>query len=196
MGTPSKPALPKPASPTDSIPAPSDTEPSRVLPTPFFAAQTLAIADNLDGGCMPQAREPVRPLIHIPQKRDAYDGLGLSIPSPVSPEAPTSAATRGQKVATGDEIQYSRPIQIEAPKPSEEEDELIPSFGLSPAMQFLNVMNSPMSVSASPAGSRVTSSSLPPSEPERIGPYTLGPVIASGASLSFAKLPLQRESWP
>ena len=177
MGIPSKPTLPKPATGIDSIAAPSDTDMGQVLSSPFSAAQTLAIADNLDGDRLPQAREAVKPLTHKADRRNAYGCIGLSIPSPASPKTPASA----KRVATDEKVQHSRPIEIEARKQlEEEEEEAIPAIGVSPAMQFLNVMNSPMSVSASPIDSRVTSSSLSMSNPERIGPYTLGPVIASG----------------
>ena len=71
-------------------------------------------------------------------------------------------------------------MKIEASKPSEDGGDAVSSIGLSPAMQWLNTMNLPTSLSTSPTDSRHTSFSLSTTEPERIGPYTLGPVIASG----------------
>ena len=132
---------------------------------------------------MPQAEIALKPLIHKAQRRDAYQGLGLGIPSPTSHINPKSV-THPQRVATaagaGEEIQHSQPMKIEVCKPSEDEGDAISSVGLSPAMRWLTTMNLPTSLSTSPSDSRLTSSSLSITEPERIGPYTLGPVIASG----------------
>ena len=170
----SKPTLSKLATGINSIARPPGPDTAQAPFTSFSAAQTSAIAHNLDYGRVPQGREGVVPLVHT-QKRDAYEGLGLGIPPPATPSVP-----QAEMVATSDAAHHSQPILIEARRP-DNEDEAMSSIGLSPAMQFLNVMNSsPMSSSASPAGSRVASSSLQPNEPERIGPYTLGPVIASG----------------
>ena len=173
-----KPALSKLATGIHSIALSSGTDTRQVLSSSFSAAQTSTIADNLDDGRVPQGHQAAVPLIHKTQRRDAYEGLGLGIHPPANHNVPASV-TRAEKVATDDEVHHSQPVLIEARKPDEEEA-AISSIGLSPAMQFLNVMNSPMSVSTSPAGSRVTSDSLLLNEPERIGPYTLGPVIASG----------------
>jgi len=174
----SKPTPSKLATGISSIAVLSHADTGQVLSSPFSAAQTFPVADNLDDGRVPQGREGATPPAHKTQRRDAYEGLGLGIPPLASPDVATSM-TRVEKVATATEAQHSQPLQIDVCRPSEEE-EAISSSCLSPAMQFLNVMNSPMSLAASLAGSRVTSSSLSPSEPERIGPYTLGPVIASG----------------
>ena len=132
---------------------------------------------------MPRAQIAVKPLTHKSQRRDAYQGLGLGIPSPTSHEAP-NPVTQPQRVATapcaGEEIQHSKPMKIEVSKPSEDEGDAISSVGLSPAMRWLTTMNLPIRSSTSPCDSLLSSSSLSTTEPERVGPYTLGPVIASG----------------
>ena len=174
----SKSTLPRLTTAIDSIPSPSDTGAGQVLSSPFPAAQTLEIADNLHDGRVPRPRIAVKPLIHKAQKKDAlYEGLGIGLPSPTSHNPPLSV-THPQMVATGGQIQYSQPVQIEAHDPPEHDGDAISSVALSPAMQYLNnYMSSPISVPASPPRS---SSSLSPTEPDRIGPYILGPVIASG----------------
>jgi len=179
----SKPTFPKHATATHSIPPPSHTGLGQVLSTPFSTAQTLVIADNLPHGRVPreQVTPSVKPLIHNAQRKDAYDGLGIGVPSPTSHKPPISV-THAPRVATAtdEEIQHSQPIQIEACIPSEPEPDAASSAALSPAMKYLNSMNSPFSSSTSTSHSRLTSSSLTPTEPDRIGPYILGPVIASG----------------
>jgi serine/threonine protein kinase len=179
----SKPILPKLATTSHSTPPPSDTDPGQVPSSPFSAAQTLAIADNAHHGRVPRPHmaPPAAPLIHKAQRKDAYEGLGIGIPSPTSHKPPVSVA-HAPRVATDEEIQHSQPIQIEACNPPEPDADAVSSVALSPAMRYLNSMNSPISLSPSPSRSRsrLPSSSLPPTEPDRIGPYILGPVIASG----------------
>ena len=176
MEFPSKSTLPKLTPPIDSIPPPSDTDMVQVLSSTFSAAQTSAIADNRDDDPVPRAQVAVMPLIHKAQRRDAYQSLRLD----TRHKAPTSVTARAQWLPTGEAMQHPQPINIEAPKPSEDERGAISSVGLSPAMQFLHTMNSPITLSSSPSGPRLSSSSLSPTEPERIGPYTLGPVFATG----------------
>ena len=197
--------LPQLATRIDCLPLPSDTKTSQVFSSPFLAAQMFAIADNPGRGRVPHRRDAwdgFSPLIHDTHtnthESEVYPALGLGIMAPPSPTASfptppplTLPQSQPESLPSPDHMQCSQPIQIEAHKPSaderqkeegEPEDPTSSSYvALSPAMQFLNTMNSPTScLSASPALSRVTSLSLPPTEPERIGPYTLGPVIASG----------------
>jgi serine/threonine protein kinase len=178
----SKPTLSKLATGSDSIPAPSDMAKRQVSSIPFFPPQRVGIAENAAGDRVPQPPYPISSLIHKTHKKDAYEGLGFGLPHPPSPSAPSASTSvaNAERVATGHDMLHSQPIQIEARKQLEDEEEQISPVGLSPALQFLNAMNSPISLSALSGGSRVTSFSLSPTEPERIGPYTLGPVIASG----------------
>ena len=170
-----KPTQPTLATGTSSIAPPAGIDTPQRPSSQFSAAQTPADADSLHHPPLPQGRECVSPLIHDTQRSGAYDGLGLGIPSPANTQVATTIASvaQAENVATGGATHHSRPILIETRRPEDDHDP-VPFVDFSPAMQFLNVMNSPMSSSA------CTSSSLPPAEPERIGPYVLGPVIASG----------------